>query len=62
VAAAEVEKIHLEWGLEGVEGLEIDGKAATVEDLIAKGPETLTQEIVRAIRSECGLSEAERKN
>lgn len=61
-AAAEVERIHLEWGLEGIEGLEIDGERATVESLIAKGPEALAQEIAGAIRAECGLSEAERKN
>lgn len=61
-AAAEVERIHLEWGLDGIEGLEIDGEPATVERLIAKGPEELSQEILRAIRAECGLSEAERKN
>ncbi|MGQ9635771.1 MAG: hypothetical protein ACUVXB_16195 [Bryobacteraceae bacterium] len=61
-AAAEVEKIHLEWGLAGIEGLEIDGEPATAESLIAAGPEALTREILQAIRTECGLSEAERKN
>lgn len=61
-AAAEVERIHLEWGLEGIEGLEIDGKPATAETLIAAGPEALSREILQAIRAECGLSEAERKN
>jgi hypothetical protein len=61
-AASEVERIHLEWGLEGIEGLEIDGKPATAETLIAAGPEALSREILQAIRAECGLSEAERKN
>ncbi|MCL6545905.1 MAG: hypothetical protein K6T61_11810 [Bryobacteraceae bacterium] len=61
-AAAAVERIHLEWGLEGIEGLEIDGKPATVDTLIAAGPEALSREVLEAIRAECGLSEAERKN
>jgi hypothetical protein len=58
----EIDKIYLEWGLLGVDGLAIDGQPATGELIIAKGPEDLTREIVEAIRSQCGLSEEERKN
>ncbi len=58
----EVERLYLEWGLRGIEGLEIDGRPATPETVIAEGPEELCREIVAAIRSECGLSEEERKN
>jgi hypothetical protein len=45
-----------------VTGLEIDGEAATAELLIEKGPDELAREIVAAIRSQCGLNDAERKN
>ncbi len=49
-------------GWRAVEGLIIDGEAATVTQLLEKGPEDLAREIVGAIREQCGLSEAERKN
>ena len=58
----QVERLYLEWGLREIQGLEIDGKAATPETLIVDGPEELCREIVAAIRAECGLSEEERKN
>lgn len=58
----EIDKIYLEWGLVRVDGLLIDGEAATAELVVAKGPEELTREIVEAIKAQCGLSEEERKN
>lgn len=62
VLQGEVDRAYLEWGLEAIEGLEIDGEAATVESLIEKGPAKLATEILGRIRGECGLSESERKN
>ncbi len=38
VLAAEIDRAYLEWGLVGVEGLEIDGEAATPAALIDAGP------------------------
>lgn len=58
----EIETLYLRWGLASVEGISIDGQAATAETLIAKGPEPLSKEIVVAIQAECGLTEEERKN
>jgi hypothetical protein len=58
----EVDAMYLRWGLVSLEGLMIDGAPATSEQLLDSGPETLTQEIVAAIKAQCGLSEAERKN
>jgi hypothetical protein len=60
--AQEIEAMYLQWGLVSIEGLIIDGEAATANRLLEKGPEGLTREIVGAIREQCGLSEAERKN
>jgi hypothetical protein len=60
--ANEVQRLYLEWGLREVSGLEIDGRAADPAILIEDGPEELCQEIVAAIKSECSLSEDERKN
>ena len=62
VLQGELDRTYLEWALEAVEGLEIDGEAATPASLIEKGPLDLTLEILARIRAECGLSEAERKN
>jgi hypothetical protein len=58
----EMDKLYLEWGLDSVEGLEIDGMAAGVGELFQRGPDTLTREIIDRIRVEAGLSEDERKN
>jgi hypothetical protein len=57
-----VRKLYVEWGLAGLEGLLIDGEAASVELLIDKGPEELVDEIVSVLQEEIGLSEEERKN
>jgi hypothetical protein len=60
--ANEVESAYLRWGLVELRGLEIDGQAATPETLMSAGPEELCREIAAAVKTECGLSEAERKN
>lgn len=60
--AAELDRLYLEWGLEEVRGLAIDGEPATRELLCQRGPEPLVREAIDAIRRECGLSEEERKN
>ena len=62
VIAGEIDQAYLEWGLEEIEGLEIDGEAATKESLIEKGPLDLAREIVTRIQNECGFREEERKN
>jgi len=62
LVAGEVDEAYLRWGLASIEGLEVDGKAASTEILLADGPEELVQEIVAAIKSRLSLSEEERKN
>lgn len=57
-----VRKLYIEWGVAELEGLRIDGQAATPEMLIANGPERLSDEIIEAIRAELELSDEERKN
>jgi hypothetical protein len=59
---AEIDRLYVEWGLESVSGLEIDGEPATTRSLIDRGPEGLFFEVLAAVKTECGLSEAERKN
>ncbi len=60
--ASEIDRIYLMWGLLEVTGLELDGQAATPESLAASGPEELFREALAAVKRQCGLSEAERKN
>jgi hypothetical protein len=62
VLSAEIDRAYLEWGLVSVEGLEIDGAAATPETLVEQGPVELAMEILGRIKSECGMTEDERKN
>ena len=57
-----VRRLYLEWGLAGLKGFTIDGQQPTVETLIEKGPEALSDEIIHKIRAELELSEEERKN
>ena len=60
--ASEIDRIYLLWGLTEVKGLDLDGSPATPESLAASGPEELCREALAAIKEQCGLSEAERKN
>ena len=62
ILAQEIDAMYMRWGLVSVDGLMIDGEQATVDQLLDRGPEELTQEALAAIRGQCGLSEAERKN
>ena len=62
ILAQEIDAMYLHWGLVSIDGLAIDGEAATAAHLLEKGPEELMQEIVSAIKEQCGLCEAERKN
>src|ERR1700694_4915556 len=53
----EIERIWLQWGLREIEGLTIDGEAATPESLMAQGPESLTREILAALQAGGGVGE-----
>jgi hypothetical protein len=62
ILAQEIDAMYVHWGLVSIEGLIIDGEPATAAKLLEKGPEEVAREIVHAIKEQCGLSEAERKN
>lgn len=62
LAGAAIDALYLRWGLESISGLTIDGEQATAEMLLDRGPETLSREVIAAIKAECGLSIDERKN
>jgi hypothetical protein len=62
VLGAEIDRAYLEWGLVSIEGLEIDGAAATPETLVERGPVELAVEILGRNKAECGMTEDERKN
>src|SRR5882724_1707244 len=48
----EIDRAYLEWGLIAVEGLRIDGEAATPGTLIERGPVELAAEILGRIKTE----------
>ena len=58
----EIERLYVLWGVQEVRGLTLDGAPATPESLVEAGPEELFREAVAAVKAECGLTEAERKN
>lgn len=62
ILAQEIDAMYLRWGLVSIHGMTIDGGPADCERLMDKGPEELVSEIVRAVKSQCGLNEAEIKN
>ena len=59
---ARIDEQAIRTGLLNIEGMSIDGRAATVESLIDSGPESLAREIAEAIAEETSLTEDEKKN
>jgi hypothetical protein len=59
---SEINPAWFRYGLDKIEGLEIDGAQATVETLMSDGPSELFTEILQAIRTEAELSPEEIKN
>ena len=57
-----VAKLYLEWGLDEIAGLSIDGQKATPDLVIAHGPESLSDEMAQFIQAESALTDDERKN
>ena len=62
ILAQEIDAMYLQWGLVSITGMVIDGEPATAERFLEKGPEDLVREVINAIKAQCGLTEAERKN
>jgi hypothetical protein len=62
ILSCEIDRLYLRWGLVSIGGLVIDGMEATGELLAEKGPENLAEEIVAAVKAQCGLTDDERKN
>ncbi len=57
-----VQKLYVEWAVVDLRGLRIDGQAASLDLLIARGPEELVKEMAEAIREHLELTDDERKN
>lgn len=58
----EVEAIYIQWGLEAVDGLVIDGAPAVPSSLLESGPEEMVQEVLEHLKEQIGLTDDERKN
>ena len=61
ILSSEVDRLYIRWALKAVDGLLIDGLPATPETLLLDGPEELLKEALAIVRSECGLSDEEKK-
>jgi len=59
---SEINPVWFRAGFDSVEGIDIDGKPATLDTLMSDGPSELYKEILDAIRSEAELSTEETKN
>jgi hypothetical protein len=59
---AEIDRLFLQWGLQQISGLVLDGAEATPTALAESGPEDLFREALAAVQAEIGLSAEERKN
>ncbi|MBV6430872.1 MAG: hypothetical protein IANPNBLG_00992 [Bryobacteraceae bacterium] len=57
-----IQQIYLECCLVQVQGLLIDGEAASVDILLQRGPGSLVEEIATTIQGQMTLSAEERKN
>ncbi len=56
------DRMVLEWAIQSVSALTIDGQEATPELLIEHGPEEVTTEVLGVVERMLGLTESERKN
>ena len=59
---SKIDQLYLEWGLDEIAGIQIDGEEVTVDLLLSRGPESLTREILEQIKRQCTVTESERKN
>lgn len=57
-----VQQLCVEWSVQDLTGLLLDGEPATVHSLLEKAPELLVQELLVAIQGQLGLTPDERKN
>lgn len=60
--AGEIDRVYWEFGLEAIDGLEINGEAATAAMQFERGPEDLSREILERIKQNCQMTDDERKN
>ena len=62
ILAGQMDKLYWEFGLESIDGLEINGEQVTPAEQFERGPEDLSKEILQRIKANCCVSEDERKN
>ncbi len=62
ILAGEMDRLYWDFGLESLDGLEINGEAVTPATQFERGPEDLSREILDRIKQHCSLTDGERKN
>jgi hypothetical protein len=62
ILAGEMDRLYWDFGLESLDGLEINGEPVGPELQFERGPEDLSREILQRIKQSMQLSEGEQKN
>ena len=62
ILAGEMDRLYWDFGLEALDGMEINGEPTSPETQFDRGPEDLSREILQRIKQCCVLSEVEQKN
>lgn len=62
ILAGEMDRLYWDFGLESLEGMEINGEPTSPDTQFERGPEDLSREILQRIKQSMQLSEGEQKN
>ena len=62
ILAGEMDRLYWDFGLEAIEGLDINGEQTSLNGQFEKGPEDLSREILMRIKQNIQLSQDEQKN
>jgi hypothetical protein len=62
ILAGEMDRLYWEFGLESLEGIDINGEPMSADSQFERGPEDLSREILQRIKQNLQLTEGEQKN
>lgn len=62
ILAGEMDRLYWDFGLESLDGIDINGEPMTPNEQFERGPEDLSREILQRVKQNCQLSQDEQKN